>query len=84
MARIRTPSADSLAGRIAQEIRAEMSRQGITQESLATRLGWTQRKLSYRLTADHPIDAAEVEAVAAALGVPVDRFLAADTTAGAA
>lgn len=75
MARTRTPTADTLAGRIAQEIRGEMGRQGITQEILAARLGWTQRKISYRLTADHPIDAAELEAVAQALGVDVTQLL---------
>lgn len=75
MARTRTPTAATLAGRIAQEIRAEMSRQGITQEALATRLGWTQRKISYRLTADHPIDAAELEQIAAALGVDVVQLI---------
>ena len=75
MARFRTPSADTLAGRIAQQIRAEMVRQGITQQELAAKLGWTQRRVSYRLTADHPIDATEVEQVAAALGVPVSALI---------
>jgi transcriptional regulator with XRE-family HTH domain len=78
MARFRTPSAETFAGRIAQAIRAEMVRQNITQEELAAKLGWTQRRVSYRLTADHPIDAAEVEQVAAALGVPLSTLLPAD------
>lgn len=81
MARIRTPNADTLAGRIAQEIRAEMSRQGVTQEALAARLGWTQRRISYRLTADHPVDATELEEIAAALDVPVTQLLPAERTA---
>jgi len=75
MARTRTPTAETLAGQIAQEIRGEMARQGFTQGDLAAKLGWTQRKLSYRLTADHPIDATELEEIAAALDVPVTRFL---------
>jgi transcriptional regulator with XRE-family HTH domain len=52
-----------------------MGRQGITQESLADKLGWTQRLLSRRLTADVPIDATEIEQIAEALGVPVTQFL---------
>jgi transcriptional regulator with XRE-family HTH domain len=84
MARTRTPSAETLPGRIAQEIRAEMARQGLTQEALAEKLGWTQRRLSYRLTADHPVDSAELESIADALGVPVTRFLPTAEPAGGA
>ena len=75
MAKPRTPTAETLAGQIAREIRGEMGRQGITQESLAEQLGWTQRLLSRRLTADVPIDATEIEQIAAVLGVPVTNFL---------
>lgn len=80
MARSRTPSADTLAGRIAQAVRAEMARQGLTQEELAIELGWTQRRVSYRLTADHPIDATELEQIAAALGVPLSALWPTDDT----
>lgn len=75
MARTKTPQGDSLAEAIARAIRVEMTRLGITQEVLAERLGWTQRRVSYRLTADHAVDATELEAIAAALGVPVAQLL---------
>lgn len=75
MARLKTPSAETLAGQIAREIRAEMGRQGVTQEVLAGRLGCTQRLLSRRLTAEVSIDATEVERIAEALGVSVTTFL---------
>lgn len=52
-----------------------MSRQGITQEVLAERLGCTQRLLSRRLTAEVPIDTAEIEQIAEALGIPVAQLL---------
>lgn len=75
MARTRTPTADRPGAEIAQAIRAEMARVGTTQEELADKLGWTQRKLSYRLTADSPLRAHEVVDIAAALGVPVSDLL---------
>lgn len=75
MARLRTPSADTLPASVAREIRAEMSRQGITQEVLAERLGCTQRLLSRRLTAEVPVDTDELERIAAALGIPVTQLL---------
>ena len=78
MARIKTPTADTLAGHIAREIRGEMGRQGITQESLADQLGWTQRLLSRRLTAEVPIDAKEIEDIANVLGVPLTQLLPAE------
>lgn len=78
MARLRTPSADTLAGRIAHEVRAEMARQGLSQQQIADRLGWTQRRVSRRLTGDRPIDASELEQLAAALGVPVARLIPID------
>jgi transcriptional regulator with XRE-family HTH domain len=80
MARFRTPSADTFAGRIAQAIRAEMLRQNLTQQELADKLGWTQRRVSYRLTGDQPIDVAELEAVARVLGVPLSALIPADDT----
>lgn len=81
MARLKTPSAETLAGQIAREIRAEMGRQGMTQEVLAGRLGCTQRLLSRRLTAEVPIDASELERIAAALDVDVTQFLPATASA---
>ena len=81
MARIRTPSAETHAGEIAQAVRAEMARRGMTQERLAEHLGWTQRKLSYRLTADSAFRADELVAIAAALDVPMASLLPAETRA---
>ena len=75
MARIRTPSADTVAGEIAQSVRAEMARVGKTQEELAGELDWTQRKLSRRLTGDSPFRADELMLVAAALEVDVSVLL---------
>ena len=80
MARFRTPSADTFAGRIAHEVRAEMIRQNLSQQQLADKLGWTQRRVSRRLTGDRPIDASEPEQLAAALGVPVARLIPIDAT----
>lgn len=80
MARLRTPTADSLAGQTAREIRAEMGRQGVSQETLAVRLGWTQRSLSRRLTGDVAVDMSELERIAEALAVPVARLIPAEVT----
>lgn len=82
MPRLRTPKEQTLAASTAREIRAEMGRQGVTQEVLADRLGCTQRLLSRRLTAEVPIDTAELDRIAKALGVPVTNFL--PTEAGVA
>lgn len=76
MAKLKTPTAETFAGHIAREIRGEMGRQGVTQESLALKLGWSQRMLSRRLTAEVPINADETEAIACALGVPLTQFFA--------
>jgi len=55
-----------------------MARQGLSQQQIADRLGWTQRRVSRRLTGDRPIDASELEQLAAALGVPVARLIPID------
>jgi transcriptional regulator with XRE-family HTH domain len=64
-----------------------MGEQGVTQQTLADRLGWNQQRLSRRLTDGISFVAfttAELLAVASALDVPVTRFLPADAQAGAA
>lgn len=53
-----------------------MERQGLSQEQIGERLGWPQRRVSRRLTGDVSISAEELSELAAALGVPVTRFLA--------
>jgi len=75
MASSQTSNADSLAFHTAREIRAEMARQGISQEALGERIGWDQRRVSRRLTAEVPIDLEELERIAEALGVPVSKFI---------
>lgn len=76
-----TPTAASPAKRIALEVRAEMARQGITQEALGARIGWDQRRVSRRLTGEVALDVAELSAIAAALGVGVTQLLAAPARA---
>lgn len=60
---------------VASEVRVEMARQQISQSALAERLGWTQQRVSRRISGATPFDVAELEAVAGALGVPVLRLL---------
>jgi transcriptional regulator with XRE-family HTH domain len=72
-----TSDAKSTAKRIALEVRAEMTRQSITQESLGARIGWDQRRVSRRLTGEVALDVAELATIADALGVPVTKFLTA-------
>ncbi len=72
-----TPPVQDVAVRVAREVRAEMARQGVTQESLAARIGWSQRSVSRRLTGLVPLDVVELATVADALGVPAAQFLSA-------
>lgn len=70
--------------RIAAEVRAEMARQKISQQTLADRLGWSQPRLSRRATDGKtavPFTVAELAAVAAALGVPLAQLLPAELAA---
>lgn len=71
---LRSPDG-SLARRIGAEIRAEMARQDLSQEGLAERLGCSQQWVSRRITGAIPVDAAELEKIATALGVPVAQLL---------
>jgi len=82
-----TESDQLVAGRIAAEVRAEIARQGISQQALAERLGWLQNRLSRRITdgkTSVPFTVVELAAVAAALGVPLTQFLPAEAVASAA
>lgn len=79
-------SAQDAAERVAAEVRAEMARQGVSQEVLGRRLGWSQRRVSRRVTTGKtavPFDVAELAAVATALGVPVTQFVGADVASAA-
>lgn len=61
--------------RVAAEVRAEMARQKVSQETLCLRIGMSQSTLSRRMTGEYPFDTTELATIAAALGVPVSRFL---------
>lgn len=67
----------TLAETVAAEVRAEMGRQRIPATALAQELGVSDMYLSRRLGGDKPIpfDLAELERIAAALGVPASQFL---------
>lgn len=52
--------------------------------SAAFALGWTQQYMSRRLTGIVPFDVADLEAIAALLGVPVTAFFEAPYAAPAA
>lgn len=68
------PTTVTLAVRIGREIHAEMIRQGLTQEHLANRVDRSQQWVSRRITGRTPVDAADLEEIAEALGVPVAQF----------
>ena len=65
----------SLTHRVAAEVRAEVARQNVTQDYLAQILGVAQPNVSRRLTGKQPFDTDELDKLAAAFGIPVDRFL---------
>lgn len=63
---------------IADEVAAEMSRQGKTQEDLEAATGISQSAISYRLRGISAFHAEELVLVARFLAVPVARFLEAE------
>lgn len=66
-------TAGELSSRLAAEVRAEMARQQINQQTLAQRLGRSQQWLSRRVTGEVPFDVADLSALSDALGVgPID------------
>lgn len=79
-----TNSSQTLTQRVAAEVRAEVARQNVTQEHLARVLGVAQPNISRRLTGKQPFDTDELDKLAVAFGVPVDRFLTVPASAGAA
>lgn len=68
-----------LTQRVAAEIRAELGRQQMSQRQLAEKLGIDQALVSRRLAAINarPWTTDEIDRIASALGVPVDRLLGA-------
>lgn len=53
---------------VAANVRAEMARQKITQQNLITATGWSQQRISRRLTGTVAFDVAELAVIAALLG----------------
>jgi transcriptional regulator with XRE-family HTH domain len=77
--------ASPLSLRVSAEIRAELGRQQKHQGHLAAALGIDRAQISKRLKGDHlSFTTAELDKIAEALGVPVDRLLGAPVLAGAA
>ena len=76
----------SLTQVVASGIRAEMARQGKTQQQLASLAGMAQQTLSRRIKIEDPIpfDTDEIERIASALGIPVSQLLTVPAPAGAA
>lgn len=74
-----THMAVSLTQIVASGIRAEMARQGMTQQQLSAKVGITQQTLSRRLKHEDPspCDTDELERIAKALEIPAAHFLAA-------
>lgn len=60
---------------ISAEIRAELGRQHVTQRVLARTLGWTEVRLSRRMSGRVPWAVADIEAIASALDVSRSQFL---------
>ena len=71
------PPAQNLTHRVATEVRAEMARQQVSQRQIGEILGISQPQVSKRLLGSLPFDTAELDKIADAFGVPVDRFLVA-------
>jgi transcriptional regulator with XRE-family HTH domain len=76
--------ASTLTERVAGAVRAEMARAQMTQRELAAVIGVQQPNVSLRLQGKHPFSTVELDKIAAALGVPVERFVIDATPAGAA
>lgn len=76
---MRTPHAELLHTQVdryaAEEIRAELGRQNVSQLQLARSLGWSAIYLSRRLKGQVSFSLVDVFAIARALGVPVSRFI---------
>lgn len=81
-----THMTSSLTQIVASGIRAEMARQGKTQQQLASLAGMAQQTLSRRIKVEDPIpfDTDEIDRVAQALGIPVQQLLVTPATASAA
>jgi transcriptional regulator with XRE-family HTH domain len=59
---------------VAENVRAEVARSGLSQTSLAATLGLKQQSLSRRLAGKTPFSVDEAFAIAGALGVPASEI----------
>ena len=66
---------ETLSQTVARRIRGLLGEKRISQAAFARLLGTNVASMSRRLSGDHPIDLAEVEKYAAALGVSPERLL---------
>ncbi len=77
-------SVETIDRRVAAEVRAEIARQGLSQNQFADRLGWPQSRLWRRLGTGEarPVafSAGELAVVAEALGVPIGQLIPAEVT----
>ena len=67
--------ASTLNDHVAAEIRAELARQRRSARKLAAELKWTVPYMSRRMTGEIPLDMDDIEAIAAALNVPLAALL---------
>lgn len=69
---------DTLAQRVAAEVRAEMARQGKRNRELAPVLDVSEQAVSERMRGSLEFRLSELYAVARFLGVPISRFIPAE------
>jgi len=60
---------------VSGEIRAELGRQNLSHANLASSLGWTEAKLSRRLSGKVSFRLTDINAIARTLGVQPTKFL---------
>lgn len=76
------PDTQTLTARAVAEIRAELGRQDLTRQGLAERLGVERNWVHYRLSGETLLRIADVERIAAALGVPIAQLLPVEPAGG--
>lgn len=71
----------SLAEAVAGRVRAELAVLRISGAELARRMEVSQAYVWRRLNGETPFDVADLDRIAALIGVPVDRFLTSERSA---
>lgn len=74
----------TLNDHIIPRIRAELGFQGLSARELARRIGVTQSYLAARMSGDVEFRTGDLEKIAAALEVPVSKFIPGAASVGAA